>query len=136
MINLSADKPQVVREAARVLRLGGRIAISDVIRTRELPERLQTEQALAWEWRAPRSEDLATMLSAAGLSRSSSSSSPRVCRTLPTGSPARAPRSTFSRQHHRGQAWRLREGREGGPSCAKKEAPKVAPQVAAAMACC
>ena len=38
---------QVMAEAARVLRPGGRIAISDVIRTRELPERLQTEQALA-----------------------------------------------------------------------------------------
>ena len=37
----------VCREMARILRPGGRVAISDVVRTQELPERLLNEAALA-----------------------------------------------------------------------------------------
>ena len=47
MINLSGDKPKVIAEAARVLRPGGRFAISDVIADPDMDEQTRADMA-AW----------------------------------------------------------------------------------------
>ena len=47
VINLSADKDSVIREAFRVLKPGGRFAVSDMVVDGMLPERIR-EDMLAW----------------------------------------------------------------------------------------
>lgn len=68
VINLSPHKEQVFREAFRILKPGGRLAISDVVATMDLPEELRADPQLYAGCMAGASliEELESMLQAAG----------------------------------------------------------------------
>lgn len=48
VINLSPDKPQVFKEAFRVLKKAKRLAISDVVLTAELPDEIKSDLAVSY----------------------------------------------------------------------------------------
>jgi SAM-dependent methyltransferase len=68
VINLSPDKAQVFRDAFRVLKNGGRLAISDIVTTAPLPEEARRDLALYTGCiaGAAAAEEIERMLAAAG----------------------------------------------------------------------
>jgi SAM-dependent methyltransferase len=71
VINLSPEKPRVLREAFRVLKPGGRLAIADIVATRPLPDAMRAKLAAigACVGGAALVSDLQSMLAAAGFVR-------------------------------------------------------------------
>jgi arsenite methyltransferase len=69
VINLSADKPRVIREAARVLKPGGRFAVSDVIADPDMDDatRADMQQWTGCVAGALTEQDFTEVLTAAGL---------------------------------------------------------------------
>jgi len=69
VINLSPDKQQVFDEAFRVLRSGGRLAISDVVTTAELPSEIRNDLDIMYSGcisGASSVEEIKTMLERSG----------------------------------------------------------------------
>jgi arsenite methyltransferase len=71
VINLSPEKRRVFREAFRVLKAGGRLALADVVAIKPLPERIRTQlNAIgACIGGAALVDDLKTMIKDAGFNR-------------------------------------------------------------------
>jgi ubiquinone/menaquinone biosynthesis C-methylase UbiE len=70
VVNLSADKERVFREIARVLKPGGRLAISDIVTERQLTENIVCNTSLwaACIGGAAQQDNYKRMIEAAGLS--------------------------------------------------------------------
>ncbi len=68
VINLSPDKPAVFRDAFRVLKRGGRLAISDIVATAPLPEEVRNDVELhvGCMAGAATTDELRSMLTEAG----------------------------------------------------------------------
>jgi SAM-dependent methyltransferase len=71
VINLSPHKEQVFREAFRILKPGGRLAISDVVASAEMPEDMKNDPLLHAGCMAGASliQDLESMIAAAGFAQ-------------------------------------------------------------------
>ena len=71
VVNLSPEKPRVIAEAFRVLKPGGRLALSDVVATKPLPDDIRAQLPLigACIGGASLVDELRAMLTGAGFNR-------------------------------------------------------------------
>ena len=122
VINLSGDKPKVLAEAARVLRPGGRFAVSDVIADPDMDDATRVDMAAwtGWIAGALTEQEFRASAEAAGLVDLEFRRSPTAFTSTPRQ--RSSARAQAARAPSRARSWMAADARYRRRSCMRSRA--------------